>query len=104
MIELQEAFEDLRDQDNEQLIDILIEGKKQIEIRVIDINGAGKPGTYTITDNIRDQMLELDSPISGTHYFEWDEEINSWRNSYCHLSAILVREFLMVCEGYLLLE
>ena len=51
---MKEAFEDLQDQDNEQTIDILHNGPNEIEIRVIDIDGAGKPGTYTISENIRD--------------------------------------------------
>ena len=51
---LQSAFDDLRDQDNHNTLDVLKIAENQLEIRVIDIDGYGKPGTYVISSHLRE--------------------------------------------------
>ena len=117
---LEAAFKDLIKQDNQDLIriDRFFSRELCVEVAEIDTSilrfndvmdsdivedGATMPGTFRIYEEASNQMLVVDSPLSGIYRYEWDRERAFWCSStHSHfMEGHLVREFLQITNGFL---
>ena len=76
---------------------------QEISVEVKNYDGNEKSATYKISEDPFRQMIVVDSPISGQFCYEYHLNDGYWKNNIDQhfLEGMLVREFMLVSNGFL---